>query len=50
MEVPIRKILLGIDVETAVNPGAMRNPQALEFFIRYAEELSTNLYNETKDR
>jgi acetoacetyl-CoA synthetase len=40
MEVPIRKILLGIDVETAANPGAMRNPQALAFFEQYARELS----------
>ncbi|MDJ0752878.1 MAG: acetoacetate--CoA ligase [Ardenticatenaceae bacterium] len=39
MEVPIRKILLGRDVKGAANPGAMRNPQALEFFIKYAGAL-----------
>jgi acetoacetyl-CoA synthetase len=40
MEVPIRKILLGEDVETAANPGAMRNPESLEFFVQYAKQLS----------
>ncbi len=39
MEVPIRKILLGIDVETAANPGAMRNPDAIEFFVEFAKGL-----------
>ena len=43
MEVPIRKILLGMDVETAANPGAMRNPEALDFFVRYAHDLSSKL-------
>ena len=37
MEVPIRKILLGMDAKTAANPGAMRNPQALNFFVQFAE-------------
>ena len=39
MEVPIRKILLGMDVETAANPGAMRNPEALEFFVNFAYDI-----------
>jgi len=42
MEVPIRKILLGMDVETAANPGAMRNPEALDFFVEFAKKLSSN--------
>jgi acetoacetyl-CoA synthetase len=42
MEVPIRKILLGMDARTAANPGAMRNPQALEFFVQFAEKISRN--------
>jgi len=41
MEVPIRKILLGMDVETAANPGAMRNPEALDFFVQFAKKLSS---------
>ncbi|QPC84468.1 acetoacetate--CoA ligase [Phototrophicus methaneseepsis] len=39
MEVPIRKILLGMDAEKAANPGAMRNPESLSFFKILAEQL-----------
>ncbi|APR04445.1 acetoacetate--CoA ligase [Thauera chlorobenzoica] len=37
MEVPVRKILMGVAVEKAVNRNAMANPQALDFFIHYAK-------------
>ncbi|MBZ0275320.1 MAG: acetoacetate--CoA ligase [Anaerolineae bacterium] len=40
MEVPIRKILLGRDIGTAANPGAMRNPGALAFFSEFAATLN----------
>ncbi|MFZ0546532.1 MAG: acetoacetate--CoA ligase [Candidatus Promineifilaceae bacterium] len=40
MEVPIRRILLGQAVETAANPGAMRNPETLQFFINLSEKLN----------
>ena len=43
MEVPVRRILLGHDVEKAVNVGAMRNPDAMQFFINYAAALNTPL-------
>ena len=36
LEIPVRKILLGTSVEKAANPGAMINPQSLEYFIEYA--------------
>lgn len=36
LEVPVRKILLGMDPGAAANPGALRNPEALDFFIAYA--------------
>jgi acetoacetyl-CoA synthetase len=36
MEVPIRRILLGQPTEQVVNPDAMRNPEALQFFIDLA--------------
>lgn len=36
MEVPVRKILMGWPVEQAANLGAMRNPEALGFFIEFA--------------
>ncbi|MGB0384878.1 MAG: acetoacetate--CoA ligase [Ardenticatenaceae bacterium] len=39
MEVPIRKILLGIEVEQAANPGAMRNPESLPYFVGFADTL-----------
>ena len=37
MEVPIRRILLGHELEKAANPGAMRNPESLAYFIEFAE-------------
>lgn len=37
MEIPVRAILLGEDPQDAVNLGAMRNPQAIEFFVDFAE-------------
>jgi acetoacetyl-CoA synthetase len=39
MEVPVRRILLGQPIETAVNPGAMRNPESIKYFVDLAERL-----------
>jgi acetoacetyl-CoA synthetase len=39
MEVPVRKILLGLPPEQAANRNAMANPEALEDFIAYAGRL-----------
>jgi acetoacetyl-CoA synthetase len=36
MEVPVRKILMGVAPEKAANKDTMANPQALDFFIDYA--------------
>jgi acetoacetyl-CoA synthetase len=36
MEVPVRKILMGMAPELAANPNAMANPGSLDFFIEYA--------------
>jgi acetoacetyl-CoA synthetase len=36
MEVPVRKILLGTPPEKAANTAAMRDPQALEYFVEFA--------------
>lgn len=41
LEVPIRKILLGYDLKKAANPGAMRNPQTLDYFIEFAKRLES---------
>jgi acetoacetyl-CoA synthetase len=36
MEVPVRRILSGVPAEEAANRHAMANPDALDFFVRYA--------------
>lgn len=36
MEVPVRRILLGVPPEKAANTSAMADPRALDFFIGYA--------------
>jgi acetoacetyl-CoA synthetase len=36
MEVPVRKILMGVPFEQAANRNAMANPQSLDFFVNYA--------------
>jgi acetoacetyl-CoA synthetase len=38
MEVPVRRILMGVPVEKAANRAAMANVESLEYFIRYAGE------------
>jgi acetoacetyl-CoA synthetase len=40
MEVPVRRILLGQPAELAANPGAMRNPKAINYFVRMAAQLN----------
>lgn len=36
MEIPVRRILMGVPVDRAVSRDAMSNPDALEFFAEYA--------------
>lgn len=38
LEVPVRKILLGVPPEKAVNPDSLANPQSLDVFVRLAQE------------
>ena len=38
MEVPVRRILMGVAPDKAANPSAMADPTALEFFIQYREQ------------
>ncbi|HKU89340.1 MAG TPA: acetoacetate--CoA ligase [Steroidobacteraceae bacterium] len=40
MEVPVRRILMGVPVEKAANRAAMANVEALDFFIDYARTQS----------
>ncbi len=39
MELPVRRILLGHDPHHVANPGAMRNPDAIEFFVQFRQKL-----------
>jgi acetoacetyl-CoA synthetase len=41
MEVPIRRILLGHQVEKAANLGAMRNPETIQYFVELAGKLNS---------
>jgi acetoacetyl-CoA synthetase len=38
MEVPVRRILMGVPLDKAANRAAMSNAESLDFFIRYARE------------
>ncbi len=38
MEAPVKKILLGMDSGKAVSKDSMKNPEALDFFIRFRSE------------
>jgi acetoacetyl-CoA synthetase len=40
MEIPVRRILMGVPVEKAANRAAMANVEALDFFIDYARNQS----------
>lgn len=35
LEVPIKKILMGVPVEKAVNDGSLANPDSLQYFIKF---------------
>jgi len=37
LEVPVRRILMGMDPDKAANRAALRNPGALDYFIDYAK-------------
>jgi acetoacetyl-CoA synthetase len=38
MEVPVKKLFLGLPVEKAVSVDAMSNPQSIQFFIEFANK------------
>mgnify|MGYP005669298207 CR=1 FL=1 len=39
LEAPVKKILLGMPLTKAANPGAMRNPDSLDFFIELGRKM-----------
>lgn len=41
METPVKKILMGMDVDEVASKDAMQNPESLDFFISYAQNLDT---------
>lgn len=41
LEVPVKKLLLGIDVDKALNRGAIANPLAMNYFIDMAGKMNT---------
>jgi acetoacetyl-CoA synthetase len=38
-EVPVKKLFLGVPVEKAVSRDALANPQAIQFFLDYAQQM-----------
>lgn len=39
LEVPIKKILMGIPVEKAVNKGSLANPDSIKYFVEFEKHL-----------
>ena len=39
LETPVKKILMGMPISKAANPDSMRNPESLDFFVSFAEEI-----------
>ncbi len=40
MEVPVKKLLMGLPIEKAVSRDAMKNPQCLDYFIEFANHFN----------
>ncbi len=38
LETPVKKILMGFDLEKSVNRDSMRNPETIDYFIAFAEK------------
>jgi acetoacetyl-CoA synthetase len=43
LEVPVKKILLGMPIERAANPDSLKNPELLPFFVDLAAQLKGRL-------
>ncbi|MDX1666094.1 MAG: acetoacetate--CoA ligase, partial [Saprospiraceae bacterium] len=39
LEAPVKRILMGMPLDKAANPDSMKNPDSLEFFLRFAEKI-----------
>jgi acetoacetyl-CoA synthetase len=40
IEVPVRRIFLGADPSKVYNPGSLRNPESMKFFIEFARKVN----------
>ncbi|RKQ30372.1 acetoacetate--CoA ligase [Oceanobacillus halophilus] len=43
IEVPIKKILMGVPKEEAVNIGSLLNPESISYFVAFKEKLAVNV-------
>jgi len=41
LEVPVKKLLMGVPVEKAVSMDALSNPQSIQYFIEFASQIRT---------
>ncbi len=44
LEVPVKKLLMGIPVEKAISTDAMGNPQSIQYFIEFANKAGLRAY------
>jgi acetoacetyl-CoA synthetase len=42
LEVPVKKLLMGVPVEKAASKDALANPQAIEYFVGFADKFRTS--------
>jgi acetoacetyl-CoA synthetase len=40
LEVPVKKLFMGIPIEKAASPDAMSNPQSIQYFVPFAEKVA----------
>jgi acetoacetyl-CoA synthetase len=41
LEVPVKRILMGVPLKDAVNVGSMKNPVSLQYFVDLAKRFSS---------
>lgn len=41
LETPVKKILMGFDIDKSVNRDAMRNPETIDYFIEFSRKTTT---------
>jgi len=44
MEIPVKKALMGMDISKSVNPDAVRNPEAMAFFMDYSTDFRKRFF------